>query len=152
MAQAARPLPSAPDLPAPQRLRAVPPPRTAARRPSPAVIRRRRAVALGGLVALILLAIAALSIGGSASASGQISDLLRRGAAVPASLCDHLSPAMLAAAGGHSGCLHSSPARGPDATVGGIRIHGDSATAVVHRPDTDELVTLIRHNGAWQID
>src|SRR5437763_16357834 len=143
MAQAARSLPQAHDTALPARLRAVPPPR-ASRRPSPAVVRRRRVVALAGLVALVGLAFAALSVGGSSSEAGQISVLLRRGAIEPATRCHHLSGAMLTAAGGHGACVRSSPARGPGATVDGIRIHGDRATAVVHRPEADEVVTLVR--------
>lgn len=151
MAQAARPLPQAHSSPPPPRLRAVPPPRTAAR-PSAAVIRRRRAVAVAGLIALVLLAFAALSIGGSSDQAGRIAALLRHGATDPASLCDHLSGAMLAAAGGHAACVSSSPARGPVATVDSIRIHGDRATAVVHRPDADEIVSLVRSGGDWKVD
>jgi len=108
-------------------------------------------VALAGLVALVLLPLAALSIGGGAGASAQIRSLLERGAADPASLCDHLSGAMLAAAGGHAGCLRSSPSRGPAATVGGIRVDGARATAVVHHPEADEIVSLVRQDGDWKV-
>jgi hypothetical protein len=152
MAQAAHPLPSVPPSPAASRLRAAPAPRPA-RRPSPAVIRRRRALALGGLLALVALPFAWLSISGpSPSAAGQIAALLERGASDPATLCDHLSGAMLAAAGGHAGCVRSSPARGPNASVDSIRVNGDHATAIVRRPDADELVTLVRSGGDWKID
>src|SRR4051794_7506967 len=116
MAQAARPLTQAPPAP---RLRAVPAP-PAARRPPAAVVRRRRAVALGGLGVLVALPLVALSLGGTPSAADRISLLLRRGALEPATLCDHLSGAMLAAAGGHAACVRSSPARGPGARVDGI--------------------------------
>jgi hypothetical protein len=150
MAQAARSLPSAPYAEDVPRLRVVPPP-ARPRRPSAAVIRRRRAVALGGLVALVLLAVAALSIDAGPSDAARIGALLSRGAADPASLCDHLSGAMLAAAGGHTGCVRSSPSRGPSATVDGIRISGDRATAVVHHPEADETVSLVREDGDWKV-
>src|SRR4051794_34488969 len=126
MAQAARPLPSAHNLPPAPRLRAVPSPPRAVSRPSAAVIRRRRAGALGGLVALVLLAVGVMSLGGPAGDADRISSLLRKGAADPASLCDHLSSGMLAAAGGHTACVNASPARGPAVTVDGVRVHGDT--------------------------
>jgi hypothetical protein len=154
MGHAARSLPPVAVDPAP-RLRAVPPapPAVRPRRPSPAVIRRRRAVALAGLAALAVLPLAALNLGGSPGGdAARIAALLRAGASDPMTLCAHLSPAMLAAAGGRAACVRSSPARGPDATVDGIRVHGATATAVVHRPDTDEVVRLVERDGAWLVD
>jgi hypothetical protein len=123
------------------------------RHPSPAVIRRRRAVALtglAGLVALVLVAVVALAGGGDARA--QVTSLLERGAASPATICDHLSSRMLAAAGGHEACLRASPARGPASKVLDVRVHGDRATALVRSSAGDERVSLVRQDGDWKVD
>lgn len=155
MAQAAPPLPSASGAaPTRERLRAVPPaPRARSRRPLPEVIRRRRAVALGGLTGLIGLPLALAAMGGSApSATGQISALLGRGANEPATLCDHLSTGMLRAIGGHDACVAASPARGPGGEVHSVKVSGDTATAVVSRNDGDEIVRLVRQDGDWKVD
>jgi hypothetical protein len=146
MAEAARSLQPAPTRPP---LRAVPPPRG----PSRAVIRRRRLVAMGGLAGLIGLPLAVLALGtGPGSDREQIGALLTAGAAKPATLCDHLSGAMLRATGGHDACVAASPERGPGGTVESVRIRGEAATAVVVREDGDDLFHLVRENGAWKID
>src|SRR4051812_24178649 len=97
MAQAARPLPPVRVAPRTPHLQAVP---IRARPPGPsaAVIRRRRIVALAGLVALVALPLAWLSVTGSpATDTGRITAMLEQGIADPAKLCDHLSTGMLQA-------------------------------------------------------
>jgi hypothetical protein len=155
MAQPARPLSQ---VPAPararDRLRVVDEPRVVLRpRPSAAVIRRRRAVALGGLAGLIGLPLAILAIGGSPpSEAGRISALLSAGATSPRTLCDHLSPAMLGVVGGHDACVAASPERGPAARVRDIHIHGSTATAVVTSSDGNERFHLVHRDGEWKVD
>lgn len=146
MAEAARSLPPTPARPS---LRAVPPPRG----PSPAVIRRRRLVALAGLAGLIGLPLALVAIGtGPGTDREQIAALLSAGAERPATLCDHLSGAMLQATGGRDACVAASPDRGPGGAVESIRIDGAAATAVVVRDDGDDVFHLVREDGAWKID
>jgi hypothetical protein len=158
MAHAARRLASEsvsnPPAPARERLRAVPPPsRQASRRPSPAVIRRRRAIAVGGLTGLIGLPLALVALGGSApSDTGRIVTMLTAGATEPVSLCDHLSAGMLRAIGGTDACVAASPARAPGGEVHDVRIAGAAATAIVTRDGGDELVRLVREDGAWKVD
>jgi len=148
MSQAARPLRAAP-TPAPRpRLRAVPP----ARGPSPAVIRRRRLVALAGLGGLIALPLAFLALAGGSSDAARIEALLSAGAQRPAGLCDHLSGAMLRAVGGHDACVAASPTRGPAGEVSAIRVSGARASAVVTRADGDERIRLVREDGDWKVD
>ena len=148
MAQAARPLPAEPSRTRPA-LRAVPPPRG----PSRAVIRRRRIVALAGLVGLIGLPLAIVATGGGPSTeSGRIDALLSTGASEPRTLCDHLSSGMLAAIGGRDACLAVSPERGPGGTVSRIRIDGTSATAVVNGDQGTEHVRLLLEDGDWKVD
>lgn len=148
MAQAARSLPPAPrSTPAP-RLRAVPPPRG----PSPAVIRRRRAVALAALAVLVALPVGFLTTGGAGSDSERISALLSAGASRPAALCDHLSMGMLQAIGGHEACVAASPERAPAGKVRDIRVAGDSASALVVRDTGAERVSLVREDGDWKVD
>jgi hypothetical protein len=117
------------------------------------VIRRRRAVAVGGLAGLIGLPQANVAIGGSApSESGRISALLTRGASEPQTLCDHLSTTMLRAVGGHGVCLAASPQRGPAGEIHDVRITGTTATAIVSRADGDERYSLVKQNGDWKVD
>ena len=124
------------------------------RSPSPAVIRRRRAVALGGLTGMVALPLALVALGGGAAGSDaeQIESLLARGAAEPKTLCDHLSAGMLQAIGGHGACVAASPSRGPGGTVTDVRIDGAAATAVVVRGSEEEVVTLVLQDGAWKVD
>ena len=123
------------------------------RRPSPAVIRRRRAVAVGGLCGMVALPLALLALGGGPdSDSRRIESLLATGAAEPKTLCDHLSTGMLQAIGGHGACVAASPTRGPGGDVTSVRIDGATATAVVVRGSEEEVVTLVRQDGAWKVD
>ena len=123
------------------------------RRPSPAVVRRRRAVALGGLTGMVALPLAIVALGGGAGSEAQrIEAMLARGAAEPATLCDHLSAGMLQAIGGHGACVAASPTRGPGGDVRDVRIDGASATAVVVRGTEEEVVVLVREDGAWKVD
>jgi hypothetical protein len=155
MAQPARPLSPAP-APARSRdrLRLVDEQRAVLRpRPSPAVIRRRRAVALGGLCGLIGLPLAILAIGGSPpSEAGRISALLGAGATSPRTLCDHLSPALLGVVGGHDACVAASPERGPAARVHDVHVHGSSATAIATSSDGNERFHLVQRDGEWKVD
>ena len=154
MAQAARSVPPAPIAAARREpLRLVPPPRHTAHRPPPGVVRRRRAVALAGLVALIGLPPALLALSGpTGSATGSIVSLLARGAADPSTLCDHLSTGMLQAVGGHAACVRASPARAPGGSVRRVRVHGSTATAIVRTAAGNEHVRLILQDGDWKVD
>jgi hypothetical protein len=130
-------------------LRAVPPPR----RPDPAVIRRRRLVALIGLALLVALPIAVFTLlGGGQSDGKRISALLTTGASEPATLCDHLSTPMLEAVGGRDACLAASPERGPAGSVRDVSVNGDTAAAVVVRETGSEHVRLVRQDGDWKVD
>jgi hypothetical protein len=153
MAQAARSAPPDPvAVPGRDRLRVVPPPRRLPRRPAPAVVRRRRAVALAGLAALAALSAAVVVGAGGASDAGRIAALLRRATSDPPVLCAHLSTAMLQAAGGRAACVRASPARAPRATVRDVRVGGSAATAIVSTGAGDERVRLVRQHGAWRVD
>jgi len=145
MTEPARSLPHAPTRPP---LRAVPPPRG----PSPAVIRRRRAVALGALLGMAGLPLALLLGTGGGSDRERITALLTAGASRPATLCDQLSEGLLQAAGGREACVAASPQRAPAGTVQDVRITGDTATAVVVRGDREEVFRLVREGGGWKVD
>lgn len=123
-----------------------------ARRPSPAAVRRRRAVALAGLAALLALPVALLAGRPGAPDTREITSLLTRGSAAPATLCDDLSAGMLRAIGGHEACLRTSPARGPAGRVHDVRVSGATARAVVTSSAGDEVVRLVREGGAWKVD
>lgn len=152
MAQPARPLSPVPE-PA-TRLRVADEPRHIPRpKPSPQVIRRRRAVALGGLAGLIGLPLALVAIGGSTpSEVARVTALLSAGSTAPQTLCDHLSSPLLAVVGGHDACVASSPERGPSADVHDVRITGSTATAVVTSSDGDEHFHLVKRDGDWKVD
>jgi hypothetical protein len=153
MAQAARSAPPVPvAVPGRDRLRVVPPPRRLPRRPAPAVVRRRRAVALGCLAALVALSAAVVLGAGGATGAGRIAALLQRVMSDPPVLCDHLSSAMLQAAGGHAACVRASPARAPRAMVRDVRVGGSTASAIVSTGQVQERVRLVRQHGAWRVD
>lgn len=123
------------------------------RRPSPAVIRRRRAIALGGLAGLVALPLALVATGGGAGTDAErIESLLARGATEPRTLCDQLSAGLLQAIGGHGACVAASPSRGPGGDVTSVRVDGATATAVVLRGSEEEVVTLVLQDGAWKVD
>src|SRR4051794_4103455 len=114
MAQAARSLPPAGAAHPVPRLALVPPPR----RPLPTrrILWRRRLLALVALAAVVAAGAGWLELSRPSGAGGDtasIASLLRQSERDPASLCGHLSPAMLAASGGRASCVASSPARGP---------------------------------------
>lgn len=145
MAQPARPL----ELPAaPPRLRVVAPSRAVPR----SVVRRRRAVALAGLAGLVVLPVAFLVPGGGPADTGRIAALLSRGASEPRWLCDHLSAAALRVAGGPAACRAASPSRGPGGRVGGIRVEGGRARALVTGPGGTDVVRLVRERGEWKVE
>jgi hypothetical protein len=149
MAASPRPLTEVPPV---RRAAAPVVPLRPARRPSPAVIRRRRAVALGGLVAFVAVVAALVAGRGGPSDAERIGALLTRGSVSPATLCDHLSAGMLQAIGGRDGCLRASPARGPAGRVQDVRVAGDRATAIVASSAGDETVRLVRVGGRWKVD
>jgi hypothetical protein len=109
-------------------------------------------MALAGVLVLIGLPVAMIVTGAAtSSAVGRISALLQRGAAAPATLCDHLSAGLLRSAGGHAACVSASPRRGPGGRVHDVRVRGATATAVVSGSDGAEHVRLVREAGDWRV-
>ena len=153
MTQAARPLPPVPVAPRRPPLRLVAHTPAARGAAAAGAVRRRRAVAVAGLLVLAALPFAWLSATRApAGDRTAITALLRAGERDPASLCGHLSAAMLSAAGGRAACVRASPERAPAGSIGAVRVSGATATAVVRRAGGAERVRLVRQDGAWRID
>ena len=107
---------------------------------------------MAGLVAVAVVFALAVVPGGESQAS-KIATLLQSGTARPAVFCDHLSAGMSAAAGGRAGCLAASPRQGPRGTVGDVRVHGATATAVITSKAAGvEHYRLVRQDGDWKVD
>jgi hypothetical protein len=119
---------------------------------APAVLWRRRLVALGALALLGLLAVAALRIGAGGGQPAGVDVVLGRLAARPAALCDAMSARLAAATGGRAACLRASPARGPRARVSAVRVAGPVATALLAAGGDRQRVRLVRERGAWRVD
>jgi hypothetical protein len=163
MSAAARPHPDEPEhdpAVAPPRLAPVAPAaRRTPRRPPPEVVRRRRITALALFAVVIAGAVALVAGlggggGGASGDAGAISKILEAGTASPATLCDHMSPAMSAAIGGRAACVKASPEKGPEGKVTAVKVSGDAtrATATIVTGGGDERVTLVKRGGSWLVD
>jgi hypothetical protein len=106
---------------------------------------------------LVLAATATAALAGC-GASGpsdrtQIETIVKEEGVRPASLCHHLTDALLVRFGGLSSCLTraASAARDPSAHATAIKVHGLSATAVVVDSSGTRAVTLVKQKGVWLV-
>jgi hypothetical protein len=105
-----------------------------------------------GISAALLVLVAGCGSSGP-TASDQIAAIVKSEGSNPASLCRHLSDSLAARLGGRSACLRqaSAAARDPSTHATAIRVHGNTATAVVIDRTGTSTISLFKDKGAWKI-
>jgi hypothetical protein len=107
------------------------------------------------LLAVVLATAATLlsACGGGASDADQIAAVVKNEGTNPASLCDHLTSALLLRFGGKSNCLRqaASAAKDPTTHASGVKVSGNSATAVVVDRSGRRTLTFVKRNGVWKV-
>ena len=107
----------------------------------------------------ILLAVALATTALAACGSGAPSDREQIGAIVkdegtrPATICHHLTGALLVSFGGLSNCLSraASAAHDPSTHATQVTVRGTAATAVVTDSTGSRSIALIKQKGSWLI-
>ena len=91
--------------------------------------------------------------GGGVSDRDQIAALVKNEGTNPATLCDHLTAALLTRFGGKSNCLRqaASAAKDPSTHATAVKLHGTTATAVVGDRSGSRTITLAKHQGDWKV-
>ena len=104
---------------------------------------------IGGAAVLAILT----GCGGSQSNSDQIAAIVKQEGTNPASVCDHLAVSLLSRLGGKAGCLREagSSVKDPTTRATAIRVHDNTATAVVLDSTGSETITLLKQNGSWKV-
>lgn len=111
-----------------------------------------RQVAAYAASALLLACVAGCGSSGS-SDTDQIAAIVKSEGTDPASICRHLTQALLNRLGGHSACMHaaaSSP-KDPSTRTKTISVRGNAATAVVVDKNGTSTIALLKEKGAWKI-
>jgi hypothetical protein len=111
------------------------------------MMRARLLVALAAAVTLS-------ACGGSGPTDRQlIASIVKREGVRPASLCDHLTQSLLSRLGGRRRCVIEAASAAPDPTTHAtaIRIHRNTATAVVVNRNGRRTISLIKHKGVWEL-
>ena len=108
------------------------------------------------LLASASLAAAVLAGCGSSGPSdrSQIATIVKDEGTRPATLCHHLTNALLVRFGGLPNCLSraaASPLGIPSTRASAVTVRGLTATAVVSDRTGSRPVTLVKQNGTWQI-
>jgi hypothetical protein len=108
----------------------------------------------------MLLACASLAAGlltgcgsGGPDDRTQIVTIVKNEGTRPATLCHHLTAALLTRFGGLSNCLSraASAARDPSTHATAVTVRGRTATAVVNDRTGSRSITLIKQKGNWLI-
>jgi hypothetical protein len=112
----------------------------------------RRAPMLLTCASLAVLALGGCGSGGADDRT-QIETIVKDEGTRPATLCHHLTAALLARFGGLSNCLSraASAARDPSTHATAVAVHGNTATAVVHDRAGSRSITLVKQKGTWLI-
>ncbi len=112
----------------------------------------------GHPAALLAAALASLALLSGCGSSGptdrqQIAAIVKREGVTPASLCDHLTPSLLARVGGRGACLRQAATAAPDPTTHAtaVRIDRNTATAVVVDRAGARTISFVKQRGAWKI-
>jgi len=107
------------------------------------------------LLAVVLATAATLlsSCAGGASDADQIAAVVKDEGTNPASLCGHLTNALLLRFGGKSNCLRqaASAAKDPTTHASGVKVSGSTATAVVGDRSGSRKLTFVKQNGVWKV-
>jgi hypothetical protein len=105
-------------------------------------------------VTVTAAALALSGCGASAPTDKQlIASIVKREGTHPATLCDHLTSSLLTRLGGRRGCLAEavSAATDPTTHATAIRVHRNSATAVVVNRNGSRTITLVKRKGVWKV-
>jgi len=115
------------------------------------ILRRAR---VHGLLAGAAFAAMLTGCGSSApSDKEKIAAIVKREGTSPATLCSHLTDALLARLGGKRVCLHQAASASSDPTTHAtsIKVHGKSATALVVNRAGTRTISLVNQKGVWKI-
>jgi hypothetical protein len=106
------------------------------------------------LPALAVLVVLAAGCGSSGSSdSDQIRALVNSEGRNPASICRHLSDALVTKLGGQAACVKqaASSAKDPSTHARAISVHGDTATAVIVDRAGTITISLLKEKGIWKV-
>lgn len=109
------------------------------------------------LLALGLALAASASIlggcGGGVSDKDRIAAIVKQEGSSPATVCEHLTNALLARFGSKRSCLRvaASSAKDPSTHATGVRVRGDTATAVVSDRSGSRTITFVKQQGSWKV-
>jgi hypothetical protein len=83
----------------------------------------------------------------------QIAAIVKQEGVAPATLCNHLTDALLASLGGRAGCLRQAAAASADPTTRAtsVSVHGTGATAVVVNRAGTRTIAFVKERGAWKV-
>lgn len=97
-------------------------------------------------------AVAALSGCGGSSDADQIKTIVSTEASNPASLCDHLTNALLSRVGGKAGCERAAASEPKDPTTHAtnVTVNGNRASAVIVDRTGTHTITLVKEGGTWK--
>ena len=101
----------------------------------------------------VLLALVAGCGSSGPSASDQIAAIVKSEGSDPASICRHLSDSLAARLGGRSACLRQAgaAAKDPSTHATAIKVHGNTATALVIDRTGTSTISLFKEKGEWKI-
>lgn len=90
---------------------------------------------------------------GGPTDSEQIGSIVKDEGTRPATLCHHLTEALLVRFGGLSNCLSraASAARDPSTHATAVTVRGLTATAIVIDRAGTRSITLVKQKGSWLI-
>jgi hypothetical protein len=91
--------------------------------------------------------------GGGVSDKDQIVAVVKSEGTNPATLCRHLTSALLARFGGKSACLHAAATAAKDPTTHAtrVKVRGATATALVSDRSGSRTIELVKRNGVWLV-
>jgi hypothetical protein len=113
--------------------------------------RRSSLLALG--IALTAGASILTGCGGGVSDKDQIVAVVKSEGTNPATLCRHLTSALLVRFGGKSACLRAgaTAAKDPTTHATGVKVRGATATALVSDRSGSRTLKFIKRNGVWLV-
>lgn len=92
--------------------------------------------------------------GGSETDEQAIQAILDKRRSDPASICDHMTAALLEEVGGPESCRQQAEgddSGAADTAVDGIDVEGDRATVRMTGPDGIQSIAFLREDGEWRL-
>lgn len=109
-------------------------------------------------VLITLLAVPMLALGACGGDDGNsdkdtLTKIIKDGNSKPATVCDHLTDALLEQIGGAEGCKQAAAQQKPDDStdITSLEIDGDKATAKVKDDDGDNTIQFVKQDGEWKV-